>query len=149
MSNVIRNVWDKVTIYCVNHDTPAEMKLFSNTKQIKTPYMACQHEHPCPNRLNMDDYQGLCLKLMKKMDEDPLANLKNSRFEYRGSRQKLAVRVLKDTDDEISLPSSTVSCGLSSGFGSLMNLNARQLSLSMTNSLPSSTNSSSASISFA
>ena len=103
MGNVIRNVWDKVTIYCVNHDTPAEMKLFSNTEQIKTPYMACRHEHPCPNRLNMDDYQGLCLKLMKKMDEDPFANIKNLRFEYRGSRQKLAVKVLKDTDDEIRL----------------------------------------------
>lgn len=103
MANVIKNLWDKVTIYCENHAEPVKMELISNTELIKTPFLACTHEHPCSNRLNMDDYQGICLKLMKIIDEDPFANLKNSRFDYKGARQKINIRILKYNDHEIRL----------------------------------------------
>ena len=103
MANVIKNLWDKVTIYCENHEAPEEMRMLTNSEMIKTPYMACTHEHPCPNRLNMDDYQGICLKLMDLINEDPFADHKNSRFEYRGARHKVKVKILKYNDHEIRL----------------------------------------------
>lgn len=32
MANVIKNLWDKVTVYCENHEIPEEMTLLTNTE---------------------------------------------------------------------------------------------------------------------
>lgn len=106
-------VWNRVKIYCINHDIPIPMKIASNTEKIKTPFYACNNyfpenqddsHPPCPNRLNLDDYQGLVLKFCSIVAENNVAtDLTNYTFDYRGVRQKISVRVLKYTDDEIRL----------------------------------------------
>ena len=102
MANVIKNVWDKISIHCMNHDKAQEMELISNTEQIKTPFICCS-DRRCPNRLNLDDYQGICLKLMHMIDCDPIADHTNSKFDYKGIRQKVSVKVLKYSDSDIRL----------------------------------------------
>ncbi len=113
MANEIVNLWNRVTVYCTNHDEPVKMKIAENREKIKTPFYACEHYFPegqddghsyCPNRLNLDDYQGLVLKLMGIVsDAGFMADLTNYSFDYKGTRQKISVRILKYTDSEIRL----------------------------------------------
>ena len=109
--NRVTNLWNKVTIYCLNHDEPIPMKLITNTEKIKTAFYACSNyipengnEHSCPNRLNLDDYQGLVLQFMDVVGSaNAFTDFKNYKFEYKGSRQKITVKCLKYTDKEIRL----------------------------------------------
>ncbi len=113
MSAEIVNLWNRVTVYCLNHDTPVPMQVAENLEKIKTPFYACKHyfpegqdqEHPyCPNRLNLDDYQGLVLKFMDIVSEaEIMTNFTNYSFDYKGARQKISVTVLKYDDNEIRL----------------------------------------------
>lgn len=106
-------LWNRITIYCMNHEEPVEMKIVSNTEQIKTPFYACSNyfpenkdeKHPpCPNRLNLDDYQGLVLKFCDVVEKGGvLMDYTNYRFEYKGNRHKLSVKVLKYSDKEVRL----------------------------------------------
>ncbi len=106
------NLWSKISVYCCNHDNPKKMMIASNTEKIKTPFYACKNyfpenqdaEHPyCPNRLNLDDYQGLVLKFIEIVSADMFADYTNYRFEYKGARQKIQVRVLIYNEDTIHL----------------------------------------------
>lgn len=105
----MKGVWDKITIYCLAHDEPVPMKIISNTEYIKTPFYACSNYggnnggKPCSDRLNLDDYQGLVYKFFDKMSENPFADLSGMVYTYHGARQKIYVKVLKFTDDEIRL----------------------------------------------
>ncbi len=107
------NLWNRVTVYCDNHDKPVKMSIAENLEKIKTPFYACKHyfpenqdaEHPyCPNRLNLDDYQGLVLKFLDVVSNgEMMADYTNYSFDYKGTRQKISVRVVKYTDNEIRL----------------------------------------------
>ncbi|MBP3781724.1 MAG: hypothetical protein J6I68_00585, partial [Butyrivibrio sp.] len=61
--------------------------------------------HPyCPNRLNLDDYQGLVLKFIETVSNGPfMADYTNYTFEYKGARHKIHVEVLLYSEDEIRL----------------------------------------------
>ena len=107
MSDTLINVWERITVYCLNHDEPLKMDIVKNSELIKTPFYACEHykksdnpeKAPCSNRLNLDDYQGLVLKLLSVISEEGItSDYTNYRFEYRGPRQKIFVRVLKYSD---------------------------------------------------
>ena len=107
------NMWDRITLYCMNHKDPKPMKLVSNTEKIRSPFYGCSKyikdseapdEPPCPNRLNMDDYQGIVLKFLDIVAEGgPTMDYTNYSFEYKGGRQRSSVRVLKYSDNEIRL----------------------------------------------
>jgi hypothetical protein len=110
---VVTGIWNRITVYCMNHNEPVPMSIANNTQLIKTPFYACSNyfpenqdadNPPCPNRLNLDDYQGLVLKLINYISENgPTMDYTNYSFEYRGVRQKISVRVLKYTNSEIRL----------------------------------------------
>ena len=106
------NLWNRVTLYCLNHDKPRPMKLVDNTEQMRTPFYGCtkyfpepdEKSFPCPNRLNMDDYQNIVLKFSDVVAEGgPSNDYTNYEFEYRGGRHRTLVRCLKYTDNEIRL----------------------------------------------
>ena len=107
------NLWNRITVYCDNHDIPVKMRVAENLEKIKTPFYACEHyfpegqdeQHPyCPNRLNLDDYQGLVMKLMEEISEAPIAaDFTHYKFSYKGTRQKIDVRVIRYDDKEIQL----------------------------------------------
>ncbi len=103
MANVIKNVWDKITIYCTNHNDPVKMQVYSNSEHITTPHIVCQHEHPCSNRLNLHDYQDLCIQIMELIHEDPFADLKNTRFKFRGGKENYMINILKHSDNELRI----------------------------------------------
>lgn len=113
MPKELINFWSKVTIYCMNHETPVEMKIAENRELIKTPFYACRYYFPentddahmhCPNRLNIDDYQGLVLKLIDVVaNGDMNTNYTNYHYDYKGPRHKIFVKVLKYSEDEVRL----------------------------------------------
>ncbi len=111
--STVVGVWDKISLYCMNHKQPRLMKLVSNMEMIKTPFYGCtkyfpdekeESEPPCPNRLNIDDYQGIVLAFSDIVaEEGPLNDLTNLSFTYRGTRQKIKVTILKYSATEIRL----------------------------------------------
>ena len=113
MPETLINLWDRISIYCLNHPEAEKMEIVSNTELIKTPFYGCsmyfkdKQERgisPCPNRLNLDDYQGLVMKFIQHVTENgPLNDYTNYSFDYKGTRQRLYVRVIKYTDKEIRL----------------------------------------------
>lgn len=105
---MVTNSWgDRIKLYCLNHDEPKLMNVVTNTEFIKTPFYACEdylRDEPCKNRLNLDDYQNIIFKLLDKVTElGPCGDLTNFGFLYKGARQKIKVKVIKYTDDEIKL----------------------------------------------
>ena len=106
MSNAtnLSGIWSNISIYCLNHDEPVKMEITQNTAQFKTAFYKCSAEQPCANRLNLDDYQGICLKLLELIGEEILeTNFTNYTFEYRGARQKIRVRVIYHGEHKIKL----------------------------------------------
>ncbi len=109
--STVINLWNRIKVYCLNHDEPEEMSIIQNLEKIKTPFYACSHYlddpkagNPCKNRLNLDDYQGLVMEFIGIVAEGgPIADYTNYRFEYKGTRQKISVKVLLYTDKEIRL----------------------------------------------
>ena len=110
-NTVVKGLWSRIEIYCMNHPEPVKMEIISNTDVIKTPFYACKYyvngdeEHSvCPNRLNLDDYQGIVIKFSEIVSEDILnTDYTNYSFTYKGARQKIKVKVLKYTDNDIRL----------------------------------------------
>ena len=43
MSNAVINLWDRISIYCMNHDEPKPMEIIKNSELIKTPFYACEN----------------------------------------------------------------------------------------------------------
>lgn len=106
MADVLKNMWGKVTVYCLNHEKPEKMEILTNEDIIKTSYYKCSayDTQGCPNRLNLDDYQGIVLKIMDVMTSDPfMTNWQNYSFTYRGTRQKIDVTIIKHTEGEIRI----------------------------------------------
>ncbi len=104
----VTGIWNRITIYCTNHENPVPMVVAKNEEYIKTPFYACENYakkdvEDCPNRLNLDDYQGLVLKFEDAIAKDPFADFTGYRFVYKGARQKISVRVLKYDNKEIRL----------------------------------------------
>lgn len=110
-NNTILNFCENMTIYCLNHDEPLPMQIISNTEFIKTPFYACQNYRPqdrsippCSNRLNLDDYLGIAEKFMEAVSNgDFMTNFTNYEFSYKGHQQKILVKCLKYTPEEIRL----------------------------------------------
>lgn len=113
MADYMIGLWSRITLYCMNHDEPRPMDIVKNTEKISSPFYGCSQYFPglrreneavCPNRLNMDDYQGIVLKFCDIVSEGgPTADYTNYSFDYRGGRQKTTVRCLKYSDKEIRL----------------------------------------------
>lgn len=101
----LQNVWNKISIFCLNHDEPKPMKIIQNVEFIKTPFYACEeYGTHCANRLNLDDYQGIIFTLLEKIETaGPWSNLTNFSFSYKKSRQKIYVKVLFYSEKEIKL----------------------------------------------
>lgn len=106
----LTNTWNRITLWCLNHDDPVPLDPVKNDVAFRIPYFACRNRvppstnaRPCANRLNFDDYQGIVLKLFDLIGEDPFSDMTNRIFTYKGARQKIQVRILLYTDDEIRL----------------------------------------------
>lgn len=106
----ILHEWDKISIWCMNHDIPLKMEITQNMQNFKTAFFACENRarensshKTCANRLNLDDYQGIVLKLFDIIASDPFCDFTNKTFDYKGARHKIHVKVLVYTDDEICL----------------------------------------------
>ena len=107
---MIKNLWEKIELLCMNHEEPCDMRIIQNTELIKTPFYACinyssddrDKEAPlCSNRINMDDYQGIVMKFIDKIyDEGPFNDYTNYSFSYKGTRHKIKVKVLKYSPDK-------------------------------------------------
>ena len=109
----VTNTWEHITIWCLNHDEPVEMMVLTNTEQIKTPFYACtknNDKEKCANRMNLDDYQGVVLKFLDMIAEDSFSDFTNHSFTYKGSRQKLFVKVINCPPETFSMviPSMTL-----------------------------------------
>lgn len=103
---IINNVFKRVTITCMNHSSPLKMEILQNMECIKTPFYACenyfQKELPkdvkgCANRLNLSDYEDIILKLSEILGqrENLFADMTGYTFTYKGTRQKILVKILK------------------------------------------------------
>lgn len=103
----VTNMWNKVSVWCLNHDSPKPMTIIQNTEIVKTPFYACSSKvdgtDECANRLNLDDYQDIVLKFFDYVAENPFADLTNYAFTHKGHRQNIFVKVLKYKDDDIQL----------------------------------------------
>lgn len=106
----ILHEWDKISIWCLNHDTPLKMEVTQNTENFKTAFYACENRAKansthkiCANRLNLDDYQGIVLKLFDLIAADPFCDFTNKTFDYKGARQKIHVKIISYSDVEIRL----------------------------------------------
>lgn len=107
MNTIIKNFGTNVSVYCLNHDAPLPMVVISNTEIIKLPFYACQdymnEEHPCKNRLNIDDYLNIIEKFMDIVNNgDMFDDFTNYEFSYYGksSKQKIQVKCLVYNDKE-------------------------------------------------
>lgn len=106
MEDLLINLWDRVTVYCLNHKEPVEMQIVQNTEKIKTPFYACTERDAshCANRLNLDDYKGIVMRFADIVSKEGIAtDFSNFNFNYRGARQKIRIKILKYTDKEIRL----------------------------------------------
>lgn len=112
-TNTVINMWDRISVYCMNHDIPKPMEIIKNSELIKTPFYACKNyvkdaadagAESCFNRLNLDDYQGVVMKFLDIVGNGEIAtNYTNCTFSYKGTRHKISVKVLKYDDEEIRL----------------------------------------------
>lgn len=107
---ITTSIWNRVTVYCTNHDEPQEMHILENSELFKSPFYACAgYEHKehdqskCSNRLNLDDYQGIVMKLIDIIGSDVFTDYKNYSFSYKGTRQLIDVKILRYTSSEIRL----------------------------------------------
>lgn len=105
---MLTNVWNKITMYCLNHEEPKKMSLISNTEFIKTPFFACENylaekDQKCPNRMNTDDYQKAVLQFLDIMSQNPFNDFSNYTFKAKKTHQSLTVKVLLFSDEEIRL----------------------------------------------
>ena len=108
---MLKNVWEKIKLYCLNHDEPIEMSILSNTEYIKTPFYACsnyvkapgQEGETCPNRLNIDDYYKIVEQFLEAVEKNPMGNFLNYTFVSKKTHQSIKVKVIKYADDEIRL----------------------------------------------
>lgn len=113
MSNTVINLWDRITVYCMNHDVPKPMEIIKNSELIKTPFYACENyvkdstdasAGSCFNRLNLDDYQGVVMKFLDVVGNGEIAaDYTNFTYTYKGTRHKISVKVLKHESDDIRL----------------------------------------------
>lgn len=101
----------KISFWCTNHKEPVEMVI----QQGISPFYACPKYFPenrdekdskaCPNRMTIIDAGGIIDAFAKICEaEDPfesVTNYYNYMFEYKGSKSKFIVTIIKYTDDEI------------------------------------------------
>lgn len=107
MANEVLNTWGKIKIVCLEHEKLTPMEI---VQTYKTPFFGCEKyaegkEDGCPNRVNIDDYEGLVLKFLELIgdEEAGTCDFTNCTFEYKKARQKIFVKVLKYSHDEIIL----------------------------------------------
>ncbi len=102
MEKGLKGIWNRVSIYCMNHDEPQKMVILQNLEKIKTPFYSCCDEH-CPNRLNLDDYQELVMKFINQVDEDGFIGIDytNFKYSYKGTRHRIDAKILRYDDDKI------------------------------------------------
>lgn len=105
MGNILINLWEKVSIYCLNHEEPVEMVIFQNLEKFKTPAYVCSDSgNHCPNRLNLDDYENIVNKFFEYVDkEGPMMDFTNFSFRHRGARQSIYVKIIKYSHKEIKI----------------------------------------------
>lgn len=107
MANEVLNVWKNIKIVCLEHEHLIPMEI---VQTYKTPFFGCEkyvkgEEYGCPNRVNIDDYEGLVLKFLDFIggEEAGTCDFTNFTYEYKKARQKIFVKVLKYTPNEIIL----------------------------------------------
>ncbi len=106
---IIKNIWNKITIYCGCHAEPVEM--VANTKG-STLFYSCPkyyeqnrspNEHACANRIKLDDYQAAVEHLCSRIAENEANNSIEDLTGYRWSRRGIDFRVIKYTNDDIHI----------------------------------------------
>ena len=110
---MIKILWSRVTFCCINgHEHPIPFRVQAG----KTNFYACEkyfqenrtpEERACANRLNLDDAQGIVLKLSDLIEENDniecRTDLTNYSFTYVGPRASILVKIVKYSEKEIIL----------------------------------------------
>lgn len=110
---MIKNLWSRITFCCINgHEHPIPFRVQAG----KTNFYACEkyfqenrtpEERACANRLNLDDAQGIVLKLSDLIEENDniecRTDLTNYSFTYVGPRASILVKIVKYSEKEIIL----------------------------------------------
>ena len=116
MSEYMENTWNKINVYCLNHKKPKKMQVVTNLEKIKSPFFACAQYFPekgsnecCSNRLNMDDYNNIVIKLSKTIAQNPFNNYKNYSFKHKGGKYTYSVRILQYDFDHIDIGIKNIS----------------------------------------
>lgn len=104
---MVKGIWNKISVYCLNHDEPIKMEILRNDELIKTPFYACPGEgdKQCSNRLNLDDYQDMVIKLLDRFEDNEgyCTDFTNFTMQHKGHKHRILVKVLYYGDDEIRL----------------------------------------------
>lgn len=110
---MIKNLWSRVTFCCINnHEKPIPFRVQAG----KTNFYACEkyfpefrtpEERACANRLNLDDAEGIVLKLSDIIEEndnfESRTDLTNYTFNYVGPRASIYVKIVTYSEKEIVL----------------------------------------------
>ena len=112
---MIKNLWSKIELYCINHDEPVPMYVYSGSV---TPFYACpkymkkdeahpngheEYERGCANRISFDLVQRLVEQLDKRMSAD-MAN--GEIVNYKGLKlhwKTVDATIIEYTDNKIKL----------------------------------------------
>ncbi len=101
------DVWKDISVWCLNHDEPKEMRVLRNDEKFTSPFYACSEriegEGHCPNRINMDDYQDLVYRFFDIVAENPFTDLTNYSFVFKKRRHSLFVKVIRYREGDIRL----------------------------------------------
>lgn len=99
-NTAVKGVWQNVHVFCANHGEHVPLVIRQNEEYVKTPFYACPD---CANRLNLDDYEDIVLKLLEMIAAKPFANFENFAFPFRGKRHAYMVKISKYSKDKIYL----------------------------------------------
>lgn len=88
---MIKNLWSNTNLFCGNHEEQIEMHCKTGPKSV---FYACpeyekkyQGKRACPNRLSIDDYEGILKCISEKIESDTASHvqtdLTNWKFNYR------------------------------------------------------------------
>lgn len=84
VKNLASNVWNRIKLYCGEHEEAEEMVLVSNAEKMREPYYQCPKEGCVENdynqRVTMRDYEAIADAVEKEMSANESGDLTNYQF---------------------------------------------------------------------
>ncbi len=115
---IIKNIWNKVSIYCGYHEGPVELvpntrvcdARFAGTAVGNMLFYSCPKyysenrspgETACANRIKIDDYQGMVEHISEKIAENDANGVIEDLTGYEWKKRGIHFRIIKYTDEAI------------------------------------------------